>query len=324
MTDATRPAFHMTRFDDEARRNVGSQSHADRKRMIDTLHVDHPAFEEGYEFVRDLHYPVGSGLVGRGDMKMLVGNFRSGKTRIVERYAADVAAQRGDASKTPVLHVECTANWTAKNVMVDAMEQLTGLTQSDRPTMTMLTKLASEMIKRFGVELFVVDDVGWVLGKGEKAAAALLTNLRKIQTSGLCSLLLVGSAATHRSIEKGHPYIGRLRHHEVAGMDWHGGGMSDYMMYLDEMDELLPFPRKAGLGTPRYAPYFYDLSAGSPAFTGLYVRDAAERALREGTDRIEHRHLVAMGKKATSVDDPFTPFVDRLDPKLVGRRETVK
>ncbi len=242
------PAFHTAKFEDATRRDVVALGHEERMWMIGHMHVDHPAFDRGYGFVRDLHFPVGQGIPGKGDMKMLVGNYRSGKSRIVERYAADVATSCGDCPETRVLHIVCTSNWTAKTVMVAIVNKLTRLVQSDKPSVELLTRLALEMIARFGVQLLVVDDIGWVLSKGERAASSLLTNLRKIQEAGLCSVLLVGSAETHRSIAKGHAYIGCLRSHGVAGMDWHDGGQHDYMLFLDALDDLLPVRAQVRLG----------------------------------------------------------------------------
>ena len=150
----------------------------------------------------------------------------------------------------------------------------------------------------------------------------LMTNLRTVRDAGLCNILLVGSAATHRLIEAGHPYIGCLANHVVTGMDWHRGGRDDYTMYLDELDELLPFRRKSGLAV--WAAHFYDLSNGSPAFTGLHVRDAAERALKANAENIRHEHLRAMGVHFRRPGDTFTHFVDRLEDHMVGRREMPK
>jgi hypothetical protein len=314
--------FHTTRYTEESRKAVGELPMAERLKMAKTMHVDHPAFREGYRFVERLHYPVGQGIVGKGCMEMLVGDFRSGKTRIVERYAADVNGRKADRKTTPVLHVECTSNWSAKQVFIAAIKGLTGATQSERPGTELLAALAMEMIHRFGVELWVIDDVGWVLHKSTRYATDLLTNLRKIQQAGLCNILLVGSAATHRLIEIGHPYIGCLPNHVVIGMDWHRGGRDDYVMYLDELDELLPVRRKSRLAV--WAAHFYDLSNGSPAFTGLHVEDAAKRALAVGAERIEHEHLVAMGVHVRRPGDTFTHFVDRLDDKMVGLREVPK
>ena len=93
--------FHTTRFTEETRKAVDRIPMAERLEMVKTMHVDHPAFREGYRFVERLHYPVGEGIVGKGQMKMLVGDFRSGKTRIVERYAADVNGRRSDRKRTP-------------------------------------------------------------------------------------------------------------------------------------------------------------------------------------------------------------------------------
>lgn len=310
--------FHTTRFNDETRRTVGDLPMSERHRMVETMHVDHPEFRKGYRFVQDLHFPVGEGIVGKGQMKMMVGDFRSGKTRIVERYAAGVNGRRADRKTTPILHTECASNWSAKHVFIAAIEALTGATQSDRTSTGLIAKLAMEMLHRFGVELWAIDDVGWVINRNTRYAADLLTNVRRTRDAGICNILLVGSAATHRLIETGHPYIGRLANHVVVGMDWHRGGRDDYVMYLDELDELLPFPRKSGLAV--WAAHFYDLSNGSPAFTGLQVQDAAERAFRENAECIRHEHLVAMGIHFRRPGDTFTHFVDRLEDHMVGRR----
>lgn len=311
--------FHTAVFDEKTRLTAGDIPLAERLAMVDNMHVDNPSYEEGFEFVKHQHFPGGGDVVGKASMKMLVGDYRSGKTRIIERYAADENGRRADRKRTPVLHIECMSNWSAKNVMIAVIEQLTLATQSSRPSLDLLTKLAMHTLRLFQVELLVIDDVGWIVDNGTKYARDLLTNLRNLQKVGFFNIRLVGPAATHRTIETGQDSIGCLPHHEVIGMDWYGGGQDEYVMYLDDLDDLLPFREKSGLGA--YAPYFYDLSKGSPAFTGIYVADAAHRAFRDGADKIEHRHLVAMGVKMRSLKDTFTPFVDGLPEDMVGLRK---
>jgi hypothetical protein len=314
--------FHSTKFTDETRLAIETISLGERLRMIEDMHVDHPQFRQHYKFVRDFHHPVGGDVVGRGQMKMLVGDFRSGKTRVAEHYEADVNRQRAERHRVPVVHVECASNWTAKHVMIATIEKLTGKTQSDKPQTEQLVKATMRTLKNYNVELWIIDDVGWPLSKRSSLSNDLMSNLKKVQRDRLCNILLVGSAATHRQIEVSHLYIGGLLHRQVHGLDWHRGGKDDYVFYLDDLDDLLPFRRKSGLAM--YAPDFYDLSKGSPAFTGLHVGEAAQNAIRDGADRIEIKHLVEMSLEAKSIGDPFNHFVDTLKDEHVGLRELIK
>ena len=321
--------FHDQPLSPEDRATVAGLGIAERKRMVDDLHIPLDGFQKAKEFIRSHHFPVTGAPHDVGKFHLLLGEWRSGKSWPVIHYEQEVNEARGSRDVHPVVHVTCGEGWGAKQVLIAIGTAITGNPVSERYGMRLLTSLVVNLLKQFKVELIVIDELNEVMSKGKgQQSSLLLSSLRAILDQRLCNVIGVGEPWIYKTVKTNHGYLGGrggLLNHTVRSQDWHSTeGMENYMVFLNNVDARLPFPKPSGIGIPKYAAHFYDLSKGSIGYTMSYVAAAAFMALDAGSAKIEHDHLVAMGVEARGPKDTFTHFVDQLEPKLVGRRDAKK
>lgn len=77
---------------------------------------------------------------------------------------------------------------------------------------------------------------------------------------------------------------------------------------MNGIDRRLPFRLSSDLASPRNALHFYELSGGSIGRVMNVVRDAANRAINDGSARIMDEHLQAAAASRARVGATLSPF----------------
>lgn len=287
--------FHTTSFRVPNRRAVVREiGHEVKLHMIETLLVEYPGFRSGTATLARFHIRSNKLMLeGRGSIGGVIGEFRSGKSFLVKNYIQRfVPIEDKGGMSYPVLYVNARKEWDGKELARQVMRK-TNRPPRSTGSISDINTLALERMNMLAVKLFVIDDAHALLMRAA-TATSFFSFIQAAVESRTCNILLVGPDVVKKAIDERPELKGRGNFPHAVVKSFKPvtkGGENTYRLFLEAVDDRLPFPERSMLWT---SPFFEDLvkfSRGSIAETVELIQAAAYLALDDDADRIEYHHF---------------------------------
>ena len=305
--------FHMQRFDSpEERVAAASQPALVRQNLVKWLHVGYPVFQERMEDIARFHRPVRGGTHATDEVGGLIAEPRSGKTWICKHYARRFPIEVGDdGERYPIVMLEVRDDWTPAH-MAESIYRQTGARSVPSMKTTALISGAIKRLVDVRTELLIIDDAHFALLESNKTAQKHYRSIVKgVVDSGRCNVLLSGLPSLIPFVDANDQIGGRggFPHWYVETLSWDIlEEREQFTLLLNGIDRRLPFRLPSDLASARNALHFYNLSGGMIGRVMNIVRDAANRAIDDGSARIMDEHLQAAAASRPRVGDTLSPF----------------
>lgn len=290
------PRFHDAAFTSDAERAAAAKLPADQRQwMVENLLFEYPAFDDTLKFVKKFRNPVIDGTPGRGWCAGVLGESRSGKTYVLERYLEhNPPVVADDGESYPVLYLEARDDWSPHH-FAEQVYMATGAKSIPSLKTAMLTTACMRRIVAARCELVIIDDAHFLLLERRGRPLNLFKSyIKAILDLKTCNVLLAGLPELHDFVWINSQLEGRggFPKHHVLPLDWKLKEQRDqFRLLLHGIDERLPFRRLSGLSTPDAAADFHRFSSGVIGRVMNVVQAAAFAAINDGAACISDLHL---------------------------------
>jgi len=244
------------------------------------------------------------------------GKTGSGKTTLVRKVKEMILAEPHDSSTKPVVYLELPEDCTRKMVLGRILEAV----DDDDPygsTGSVLLARVQDAMRSHKVRLIIIDEVQHLVSKENKRVNHKMADLLKvlIDTVGVPFVLVGNTDLDH--ILSANQQLQRRMFDYIRLTPFDLGDRRDsvhFRAFLRLFDARLPFPEWCELDDAAVAAALHDATEGLIGFIVQLLKNAGDRALREGCRRIEPKHLAAAWRAVrkpfvTRKDNPFTNLV---------------
>ncbi|MBY4607472.1 TniB family NTP-binding protein [Rhizobium sp. 9T] len=289
------PEFHSTEFTTPEERLAASlKSPLERQAMITNLLVPYPQFQRVKNNVARFHRPVDGGSHGVGWIGGVLGSSRTGKSFILQSYAAEnppIPTEFG--YDFPVVYLEARAEWDA----LEFGRQIyhgTGASAIPRMSTAALNTMSANRVKQFNVQLVVIDDAQFLFSTPGRKQTAFISLIKHLADQRTCNILLVGTPSIEQAVQNdphllnrgGFPRF-RVREFDRNTPDDRGR----FRFFLTEVEKRLPFAEPSNLARKEYVEDFLNVSEGSIGKAMNIIIAAGHMAINEGRNCISAQHL---------------------------------
>ncbi|TBY61845.1 hypothetical protein E0H46_28760 [Rhizobium leguminosarum bv. viciae] len=307
------PKFHMTPLvTDEQRLEASRLAPAERQEMVKNVLFPYDQFKTVSGQIERFHRPVKGGKPDTGWMAGLIGEFRSGKTFILQNFAREFQPKQTDTGfEQEVIYLQARLDWDSLE-LGRQIYLATGIPTIPRLSTSTLNTKAARRIVECGVKLIIIDDAHCLLGAAGRRRTVFVSLLKYLLDQvNACNVLLAGPSIVERSMESDLQMIGRggFPRFRVEGFDpKEREGRDKFRLFLHGIDERLPFRTLSELSSKRYIADLIEVSDGSVGFVMNIIIAAGYMAINDGTACImpEHFHQAAKERMATGKN--YVPF----------------
>lgn len=231
---------------------------------------------------------------------MIIGETGVGKSTVLEEYEnANLPIRsetdNGFSTHTPVLVVSLKGMSQSLSAAQTILKKLLRVpTVAGR--LSNITDRIETQFRRQGVEILILDEFQHLAEAGAEKTrsqtADWIKGLAKetrvpIVLAGMPSLAeVIAANAQLASITPLRRKLGEFNYQTEKGR-------TAFQSFLGGLDKIYPFDEPAGFGKPFVAERLYLASGGNPRLLCTLLRWAAKAAIREGTKRVEQRHLAS-------------------------------
>lgn len=268
--------------------------HDVRYDMIENLLFEYPGFKAGMAFLKRFHIKsqklqkAGTGRIGG-----VIGEFRSGKSFLIQNYARDYPSViEGKKKVYPVLYLDARREWDAKE-MARQILKLTDRPHRDMSIAQLNTK-ALERMTALGTKLLIIDDAHCLIGKKGVVANSFYGFIQEAVERRICNVLLSGPPVVQAAILERDELRGRGNFPRTPVKSFSLAtetGKKNYRLFLGGVDNRLPFLEPTDFLQPAYYDDLKAVSRGSIGETMNLIKDAAFLALDDGARKIELEHF---------------------------------
>ncbi|KJS14048.1 MAG: hypothetical protein VR78_10560 [Hoeflea sp. BRH_c9] len=308
----TFPGFHETIFEtDDQRAAAAAQKPEVRQAMVENLLVRYPRFQEAYKKVSLLHRVDAEQTPIVGRISGFIGNSRAGKTWIVRA----LMEEEGNKSYTdaggnffPMAYILMAEKWSATDLAVELF-LATGASAVPAIGTKGLEQRCQRRIGNHRTKLVIIDEAQFNFQAPPSRQRTVLSLLKKLVDSKLCSILLVGLDTIEGAImnddllfRRGFFPKAEIREHDV------NSEFEDYQRFLLGVSERLPFLEDSFLYDDPIAREFSHITNGSVGHTMEILIDAGRFAISDRSPRVMRKHLHQACFNRKRVGDPYIPF----------------
>lgn len=307
------PVFHTTAFNTEDERLAASQlSPAERQAMVKNVLYPYPQFAKVSKQVRSFHRPVEGGDADTGWLAGVIGNYRSGKSFILQNFAREFQPRlTATGFEQEVIYLQARNDWDS----FELGRQLyiaTGIPTTPRfSTSTLNTKATRRMIE-CNVKLIIIDDAHTLLGAHNRRRTIFISLIKHLlDQANACNIILVGPQVVADAMHSDLQMVGRggFPTYRVEGFDINTQeGRNQFRLFLHGVDERLPFRTLSELSSKRYLSDLLELTDGSLGLAMNIVQAAAYQAINDKTACIMLEHLQAAAEVRVPPGKTYVPF----------------
>ncbi|MBY3029455.1 AAA family ATPase [Rhizobium leguminosarum] len=306
------PRFNVTALETAAQRaEAASRTPEERQAMVRDVLFKSADFTARVKDVQRFHMPVDGGAPDVGQVGALLGDFRSGKSFVLQYFASKHPPVLTEAGyQYPVLYIEARRDW---NSMSFGREIFDGTAAAAIPNLSVATinKMATTRLIKMGVKLLIVDDVHAILNDRGQRRSVAMSLVKYIADRRFCNVLLAGHSAIETAMTELPEIEGRggLPRFRMRKYDQNSVDDRERLQYfLHGVDRLLPFRELSGLGENEYLADFFHISRGTIGWPMNVISAAAFLAINDGTPRITLEHLRHAAAERLSLDADYVPF----------------
>lgn len=307
------PEFHTTPFLTAEDRVAASQlPPAERQAMVKNVLFPYEQFLAVTQQVEKFHRPVKGGAADTGWMAGLIGEYRSGKTFILQNFARQyppILTEKGFEQE--VIYLQARLDWDSLE-LGRQIYQATGAPTVPRLSTSTLNTQATRRIIDCNVKLVIVDDAHCLLGTAGRRRTVFVSLIKYLLDQvNACNVLLVGPSIVERSMESDLQMIGRggFPRFRLEGFDIKTKeGRNQFRIFLHGVDQRLPFRELSQLADKRYLSDLIEISDGSLGMVMNIVIAAGYEAINENTGCIMREHLMQAAKDRLPSGKTYKPF----------------
>lgn len=242
------------------------------------------------------------------------GHTGAGKSSLIDAFIARYPRINGETVDTiPVLAAAIPAVATTKGTVSSLLAAL-GDSKAYQGELARLTGRLLHYLRVCRVRIIIVDEFQHVIDRDSSKVLARTADLLKtIVNQSHIPLVLVGLPHSERILEE-NPQLSRRfsRRTLLSGFGFKTPEQrKEFRKLLELIDRNLPFAVSAGLDHPETAEWFFKHTQGTLGLVMMLVREAAERAIDRGADRIERNDLIAALAQTRTKPIPPSPTSPR-------------
>lgn len=306
------PKFHTTPFTtDQEREAAACLSPADRQAMVKNVLFPYEQFVTVSKQIEKFHRPVEGGDADTGWLGGLIGEYRSGKTFILQNFARQFPPVITDNGfQQEVIYLQARLDWDTLE-LGRQIYLATGIPTLPRLTTSTLNTKSARRIIDCGVKLIIVDDAHCLLGTPGRRRTVFISLIKYLLDQvNACNILLVGPSIVERSMETDLQMLGRggFPRFRTKAFDSEREGRTQFRVFLHGVDQRLPFRRLSDLSAKRYIADLYEVSDGSIGMVMNIVIAAAYEAINDGTACIMREHLERAAMDRLPTGKSYKPF----------------
>ncbi|KAA9387730.1 TniB family NTP-binding protein [Neorhizobium galegae] len=306
------PKFHTTPFNTDQEREAASRlPPAERQAMVKNVLFPYDQFLAVSKQIEKFHRPVEGGDADTGWLGGLIGEYRSGKTFILQNFARQyppVITENGFQQE--VIYLQARVDWDTLE-LGRQIYLATGIPTLPRLTTSTLNTKAARRVIDCGVKLIIVDDAHCLLGTPGRRRTVFISLIKYLLDQvNACNILLVGPSVVERSMETDLQMLGRggFPRFRTQGFDSERHGRTQFRIFLHGVDQRLPFRSLSDLSAKRYISDLYEVSDGSIGMVMNIVIKAAYEAINDDTACIMREHLEHAAKERLPTGKTYKPF----------------
>jgi hypothetical protein len=287
---------------------------SERQLIVKDLFIDHDRLREVTSAIRSYHMPVEGGVPDFGNLSVIAGEPRTGKTFAFERYAKQFELEHGATGVIRrVVLVDIPVDCNLRSLAEQIADQLNIGHSYRTNTRGLIGAILRELVTQ-KVEFMIFDETQEVFDidrkKALKDARGFLRKILNLRTLNVC---VGGLIETYNLMAADKQLKGRgmLRRHIVHPYNWENAQERlDFRLLCDLIDEGLPFKEKSGLGSPIFAQRLYYVTDGIIGLLKEFVFAAACRAMNADADKVEMRFFAEVWDSCKPIGEAFNPFAD--------------
>ncbi|MBO9133570.1 TniB family NTP-binding protein [Rhizobium sp. B230/85] len=306
------PKFHTTPFNTDQERDAASRlPPAERQAMVKNVLFPYDQFLAVSKQIEKFHRPVEGGDADTGWLGGLIGEYRSGKTFILQNFARQYPPVITDNGfQQEVIYLQARLDWDTLE-LGRQIYLATGIPTLPRLTTSTLNTKAARRIIDCGVKLIIVDDAHCLLGTPGRRRTVFISLIKYLLDQvNACNILLVGPSIVERSMETDLQMLGRggFPRFRTEGFDAERHGRTQFRVFLHGVDQRLPFRQLSDLSAKRYIADLYEVSDGSIGMVMNIIIAAAYDAINDDTACIMREHLERAAMDRLPTGKTYKPF----------------
>lgn len=307
------PDFHTHKFEGLEDRVIASQlPPAQRQTMLKNVLYPYDDFVIATEKIRQFHRPVMGGEPNTGWIGGLLGEYRSGKTFILQNFARQFQPKVTDEGfEHEVIYIQARQDWDALE-MGKQVYIATGFPALPRLTVSSQNSKVAKRIIEAKVKLVIIDDAHYLFETAGRRSAAYVSLIKYlVDQVNACSALLAGPPRIEVPIQNDKQLSGRggFPKFHIEGFDITSRyGRDKFRTFLHGVDERLPFRTLSDLASKKYLPDLLELTDGSLGFAMNIVIAAGFQAINDETACIMPEHLRKAAQDRVPTGKVYAPF----------------
>ncbi len=308
---------------------VRSLSDFERKRLVEQIYIAFPRLNRVRSLVEHCHQH--SRIAAEPECLLITGQQGAGKTTLRRGYARRYpwqATREGIA--VPVLDAAIPVPATIKHLVTELLSSL-GDPVPDKGTIVTQTRRLKRLIGECGVELIVLDEFQHFIDRDSNVILVTVSNwLKDLLNETGVPMVLIGmpysDVILHANAQLERRFAMRVSLDPFA---WKTAErQTEFRMFLNYLDEKLPFPRRSALADPEMALRIFCATEGVTGYVMKLIRRAAALAIDEKRECLEMEVLAwayeeRLSARAPDRVNPFSCDLGDLCPEPVTRREIV-
>ncbi len=306
-----------------------SLSDFERKKLIEQIFIAFPRLNRVCSLVEHCHHH--SRIAAEPECLLITGQQGAGKTTLRRNYARRYPRQATrEGISVPVLDAAIPVPATIKHLVTELLSSL-GDPVPDKGTIVTQTRRLKRLIGECRVELIILDEFQHFIDRDSNIILVTVSNwLKDLLNETGVPMVLIGmpysDVILHANAQLERRFAMRV------GLDpfsWKTvERQTEFRMFLNFLDEKLPFPRRSGLADPEMALRIFCATDGVTGYVMKLIRRAAALAIDEKRDCLDSDVLAwaydeRLQARAPDRVNPFTSDLNDLCPEPVTRREIV-
>lgn len=255
------------------------------------------------------------------------GKTGSGKTTLVRKVREVIEKRPAEAHTKPVIYLELPEDCTRKMVLGRILEALDDDDPYGSTASVLLTRVQQAVASR-KVRLIIIDEVQHLVSKDNKRVNHKMADLLKVLIDTVrVPFVLVGNTDLDH-ILSANEQLQRRMFDYIRLTPFDLGDLKDrthFRAFLRLFDARLPFPEWCELDDIAVAEAIHEATEGLIGFIVQLLKNAGDRALRDGARRMEPKHYAEAWR---AVRKPFvtrkeSPFANLVlpNPRLKQEHE---
>ncbi|ESU34099.1 hypothetical protein G3A_02800 [Bacillus sp. 17376] len=282
-----------------------------RKEHVKKIVVEHPRYKYIRDTIEEIHL-LSNGSV-QADNLYLYGGTGVGKSTVLKEYASMFPRRLVDGqTKIPILYFRVPVGATPKSVassMLLAMKD----PNYDKGTESNQTERILHFVTMCEVEMVIIDEFQHLIDRETRHVLNRASDwVKKFSEDANIPIILAGMTESKIIFDHNEQLDRRFTEKkEMKGFKFSTQDEQlEFRIFLNTIDEQLPFPHRANLADINLAEKFFYVSNGNPYYVNKILQEATVIAAKSGNDIIDQNHLyTAFNKlkisKRPNISNPF-------------------